>query len=232
MTFRRASSLVTVLAAFLLGAAVPAAAESGTPQAPDRPLRVLCFNIHHGVGTDDRLDLERIARLVEEQDAEVLGLQEVDRHFGARSDFVDQAGWLARRLQMHVVYGANLSFDPLQPDAPRREYGTAWLSRHPIHEWSNTFLPKRETSEQRGLLYAKVTVRGVPVRLYNTHLQHTSATERLAQVAKIRELIGTPDESVILVGDLNATPEAPEILEVTRDLVDTWVEAGVGPGYT
>jgi len=49
---------------------------------------------------------------------------------------------------------------------------------------------------------------------------------------RIRELIGTPRESLVLLGDLNATPDAPEIAEITKDLTDTWLEAGVGPGYT
>ncbi|HEX2416823.1 MAG TPA: endonuclease/exonuclease/phosphatase family protein, partial [Micromonosporaceae bacterium] len=117
-------------------------------------------------------------------------------------------------------------------DSPRREYGTALLTRYPIHQWGNTFLPKEPASEQRGLLYARLTVRGVTLLVYNTHLQHTSGTERMAQVIRIRELIGTPSESLVLLGDLNATPDAPEIAEITKDLTDTWLEAGVGPGYT
>lgn len=232
MRFTKLAGTLLIMVGTVAGVSGPAAALPGTAQSQERELRVMCFNIHHGVGLDGRLDLERIARVAESQSAEVIGLQEVDRHFSARSNFVDQARWLAGRLDMHVVYGANLSYDPLQPDAPRREYGTALLSRYPIHEWSNTFLPKEPTSEQRGLLYARLTVRGVPLRVYNTHLQHTSGTERMAQVIRIRELIGTPGESLVLLGDLNATPEAPEIAEITRDLVDTWLEAGVGPGYT
>ncbi|MGH3663953.1 MAG: endonuclease/exonuclease/phosphatase family protein [Micromonosporaceae bacterium] len=217
----------------LLGLGPAARADTeGVPAAPDRALRVMSFNIHHGAGVDGALDLERVARVIQDHRVQVAGLQEVDRHFGARSDFVDQARWLAERLETHVVYGANLSLDPLEPDAPRREYGTAILSRHPILEWSNTLLPKSPATEQRGLLYARINVRGVPVRTYNTHLEHTSRQERLAQVARIRELVGTPGEPVLLVGDLNATPEAPEIVELTRDLTDTWVEAGVGAGHT
>jgi endonuclease/exonuclease/phosphatase family metal-dependent hydrolase len=81
-------------------------------------------------------------------------------------------------------------------------------------------------------LYARLSVRGVTLLVYNTHLQHTSETERIAQVVRIRELIGTPNESLLLLGDLNATPDAPEIAEITKDLTDTWLEAGVGSGYT
>jgi endonuclease/exonuclease/phosphatase family metal-dependent hydrolase len=97
-----------IVAGIVAGTSSPAVAEPGTGQS--RELRVMCFNIHHGVGLDGRLDLERIARVAESQAAEVVGLQEVDRHFSTRSDFVDQARWLADRLSMHVVFGANLSY--------------------------------------------------------------------------------------------------------------------------
>jgi endonuclease/exonuclease/phosphatase (EEP) superfamily protein YafD len=36
----------------------------------------------------------------------------------------------------------------------------------------------------------------------------------------------------MLVGDLNARPDAPEIKTMTAVLDDTWAEVGVGPGYT
>lgn len=215
---------VTALAGSFVAAADPA--------APDRPIRAMSFNIHHGVGTDGVLDLQRIADLIEAEAADVVGLQEVDRHWSERSDFVDQAAWLARELNMHVVYGANLDRDPFEPDQPRRQYGTAILSAAPILDWDNTFLPRYEGHEQRGLLRARVVVRGVPIQVYNTHLQHNDAAERLEQAEAIKELIGTPDESVVLVGDLNALADAPEITTLLDDLVDSWEQAGIGDGYT
>jgi endonuclease/exonuclease/phosphatase family metal-dependent hydrolase len=226
---------VTVLTAVALTSPTAATATADTPaqpQAPNRPLRVMTFNIHHGAGTDGRLDLQRIAQVVREADVDVVGLQEVDRHFSARSDFVDQASWLARQLNMHVVYGANLDLDPLMPDQPRQQYGTAILSNAPILDWDNTFLPRFGDHEQRGLLHARINVRGVAVHIYNTHLQHNNAAERLAQAQAIKQLVGTPDDSVILLGDLNATPSAPEIRTLVENLVDVWTAAGVGTGYT
>ncbi|WP_203433329.1 endonuclease/exonuclease/phosphatase family protein [Jiangella asiatica] len=222
----------------MAGAVVPAASTdvarsaAGEPSPRDRPLTVMSFNIHHGVGLDGILDLQRVADVIKTEGVDVVGLQEVDRHWGERSDFVDQAAWLASELDMHVVYGANLDLDPLEPGAPRRQYGTAILSERPIREWSNTFLPRYEGHEQRGLLSARINVRGVWVTVYNTHLQHNDANERLEQVAAIQELIGTPDHSVVLLGDLNATPQSPEIQELVDDLVDTWEAAGVGDGDT
>lgn len=212
--------------------ATPLAAAQPDPQAPDRPVVAMSFNIHHGRGVDGNVDLSRIARVVRDSGAEIVGLQEVDRHWSERSDFVDQAGWLARDLRMHVVYGANLDRDPLRPGEPRRQYGTAILSDRPILEWDNTFLPRFANHEQRGLLRAFVNVRGVPVEVYNTHLQHNDAAEREAQTQAIQDLIGTPDNSVVLLGDLNARPNAPEIQTLLETLTDAWIEAGVGDGYT
>jgi endonuclease/exonuclease/phosphatase family metal-dependent hydrolase len=201
-------------------------------QPPDRPLRVATFNIHHGVGLDGLLDLERVARLIEQDKIDVVGLQEVDRHWSERSDFVDQAGWLAERLDMHVSFGANIDRDPETPGDPRRQYGTAILSRYKIRQSENHLLPRPEGGEQRGLLETTIKVRGVPVRVYNTHLQHTSQLERFAQIARIREILAARTEPVVLLGDLNATPESPEIAEINKDLVDAWLEAGEGDGYT
>ncbi len=214
----------------MAGTAQPAS--SADPSPRDRPLTVMSFNIHHGVGTDNLLNLQRVADVIKTEGIDVVGLQEVDRHWGDRSAFVDQAAWLADELDMHVVYGANLDEDPLEPGQPRRQYGTAILSERPIREWDNTYLPKYEGHEQRGLLRARINVRGVWVTVYNTHLQHNDANERVEQAAAIDALIGEPDESVVLMGDLNARPDTPEIQTLVDELVDSWEEAGVGDGYT
>ena len=68
----------------------------------------MTYNIHHGAGYDGVLDLERIAVLIEKSGADVIGLQEVDRHWSERSNWVDQPAWLAKRLKMHYGYAANL----------------------------------------------------------------------------------------------------------------------------
>lgn len=233
----RVRQLLTVFALSSLAATFGAtgavsAAHAGEPPAPDRPLRVMSFNIHHGEGRDGTLDLSRIADVIRDSDAEVVGLQEVDRHWSDRSDFVDQASWLARELNMHVAFGANLDRDPLEPGEPRRQYGNAILTRWPILERDNTYLPRFDGHEQRGLLRARIAVRGVPVQVYSTHLQHNDAAERRAQVRAIRSVIGTPEDSVLLLGDLNATPQAPEVEALVDGLVDAWAAAGIGDGAT
>jgi endonuclease/exonuclease/phosphatase family metal-dependent hydrolase len=226
--------LVTLLTTAIAAttAAAPASPAAARALASERQLRVATFNIHHGVGLDGVLDLARIAATVERTGAEVVGLQEVDRHWSARSNFVDQATWLAQLLNMHLAFGANLDLDPPAPGAPRRQFGTAILSTYRIRATTNTLLPRPLGGEQRGLLEARIKVRGIPVRVFNTHLQHDSQVERLDQVAQIREVLATATESMVLLGDLNATPDTPEIAGLTDRLVDAWVTAGVGDGFT
>jgi endonuclease/exonuclease/phosphatase family metal-dependent hydrolase len=222
----------TLLAGAALLVATAGPAPAAVPQAPDRELSVASYNIHHAAGVDGRLDLERIAGEIERGGAEVIGLQEVDRHWSSRSEFADQAGWLAERLGMHVVYGANLDLDPPAEGQPRRQYGTAVLSEFPILWSRNTLLPRPRGGEQRGLLEAVLNVRGVRVRFANTHLQHNSAEERFAQSQRIAELLGDAVEPTVLVGDLNARPQAPELAPLWPHLEDAWTRGGEGPGNT
>ncbi|MGI5289003.1 endonuclease/exonuclease/phosphatase family protein [Nonomuraea polychroma] len=224
----RAAGVAAVAVLVITGATTTANAVS---DVPDRRIRVATFNIHHARGVDDKLNLERVADVIRTGEADIVGLQEVDRHWSERSEFADQASWLAERLHMHVVYGANLDLDPLTPGAPRRQYGTAILSRYPILDWDNTLLPRYEGHEQRGLLRARIQVRGVPVQVFNTHLQHNDANERLEQVRAIQPLVAR-EEPVVLAGDLNARPDAPEIRALSETLTDAWPRAGQGDGYT
>jgi endonuclease/exonuclease/phosphatase family metal-dependent hydrolase len=209
------------------------------------PLRVASFNIHHGVGLDGRLDLGRTAATIRATGAAVVGLQEVDRHMSVRSGWIDQAAWLADELGMHVVHGPTLDLDP--PDvardpagggAPRRRYGNGVLSAHAIGTWHALALPSGAGTEPRGLVVVVADVGGQPVRVAATHLQVRSRVERLAQAARLVDVLGDsagPDPRrlpTVLMGDMNATPDSPEIALLTTALVDAWTAAGEGPGWT
>ncbi len=227
---RRLSLSLSTIAVCAVLAALPSGAVAAGP--PDREFSVATYNIHHGAGIDGVLDLERIAQEIERGGADVIGLQEVDRNWSERSAFVDQAEWLARRLGMHVAYAAYLDLAPIDPDDPRRQYGTAVLSRFPILSSTNTLLPRPRGGEQRGLLETVVNVRGIRVRVANTHLQHNSAQERLAQTERIVELLADAKEPTVLVGDLNAVATAPELAPLWKNFDDAWVLGGTGPGET
>jgi endonuclease/exonuclease/phosphatase family metal-dependent hydrolase len=162
---------------------------------------------------------------------DVVGLQEVDRHYGDRSGFADQAPWLADALGMHLAFGATLDLDPPAAGRPRRRFGNAVLSRHPIADSDNVLLPRSGGHEQRGLLRAGIDAGPQRWQVYTTHLQPNDPAERLAQARAVAERIGAPDHPLILLGDLNATPGTPEIRALTGGLADAWA-AGRCVGHT
>ena len=105
-------------------------------------LRVLSYNIHHAAGTDGKLDLQRIANVIQSVDPDVISLQEVDR-LARRSGSVDQPSELARLTGMRVCFAENI---PLQGGS----YGNAILTRFPIDSYSHALLPNHAKGEQRG----------------------------------------------------------------------------------
>ncbi len=223
---------VCAVAAFAMGtSAAPAAAAPA-----DTDLRVMSFNIHHGADPDDTLDLERVAGVIEDSGAEVIGLQEVDNHWSSRSDFQDQAALLADRLDMHYVYAANLDRAPAEGQTERRQYGTAILSEYPIlssenHLLTNIDYAERPT-EQRGLLEAVINVRGSHISFYNTHLDHQRSEQRQLQVKEILAIAEESERPAFVVGDLNAVPGAAEINTLLTQFTDVFAALGQDDDYT
>lgn len=209
---------------FIVSLATNAAAngtELGRGQAVD--VKVMSYNIHHAEGVDGVLDLERIAGIIEDAEADIIGLQEVDNHWSDRSDFQDQAKMLAERLGMFYVYAANLDRDPLNEGEHRRQYGTAILSKYPILNSKNYPLTKIGNTEQRGLLEATINVKGNHVHFYNTHLALTSA-ERTVQIQEIIDIAGESKGPKVILGDLNATPESSEMQPMFTNYLDVFAE--------
>lgn len=160
-------------------------------------MKLVTYNIQYGLGADGRYDLARIA--AEVADADVIALQEVDRHW-QRSGCVDAPAVLGSHLpEHHWVYGANLDMDASHRDPEgrlvnrRRQFGTMILARTPIVSSRNHLLPKYGTltqhSIQQGALEAViVTERAGPVRIYSLHLSHLSGATRLPQVQALLEI--------------------------------------------
>lgn len=207
------SSLIIALFGLFIISTSASAEDNGYGEKVD--VKVMSYNIHHGVGIDGVLSLERITDVIRDSGAEIVGLQEVDRFYGARSDFQDQAKRLAELLGYHYIYGANLNLPAAEGQTENRQYGTAILSKYPIIYSENTHLSSFGR-EQRGVLFAKINIRGVHLGVYNTHLA-LSASDRLTQVAEIQELASQYNGPKVIIGDLNALPNSDEVQYLMRE---------------
>lgn len=162
-------------------------------------LRVLSYNIHHAEGVDGKLDLPRIAAVIQSVKPDIVALQEVDQK-ARRTGTVDQPAELARLTQMQVVYGANI---PLQGG----RYGNAVLSRFSLKSSKNHALPNFDRGEQRGVLEVQLKIPGMQpsLLLLATHLDHRRKDrERIASAKAINQLL-TPNSELpaLLAGDMN-----------------------------
>lgn len=187
------------------------------PDQPPIPVRLVTFNTHHGVGADARHDLPRLAKLLASMDADVICLQEVDRHFGPRSEDVDQALLLSRALDMQLAWGP--AIDEERPRG-RRQYGNALLSRLPILISDVHRLPG--SGEPRSALRTMVELDGGALWVTATHLTTRSADERRAQVEALAALHTDSMGTGVLVGDFNTAPDAPELDALRRRFTDAW----------
>jgi endonuclease/exonuclease/phosphatase family metal-dependent hydrolase len=168
-------------------------------------LRVMTYNTHNCSGMDGRVSPRRIARIIRQQSADIIALQEIDLG-RSRSRGEDQATLIAEALGYHVV------FCPTVKHSQTEHYGHALVSRWPIEILKVAELPSAPGSwfpESRGALWARIEVNGVSLNVVTTHLG-LSPRERLAQMKALLgpEWLGPviSTEPVILCGDFNLTP--------------------------
>ena len=161
-------------------------------------LRILSWNLHHGVGEDNKLDLERIAKVISEQKPDLVALQEVDRKCG-RTKGVDQAAELARLTGMQMAFGKAMDFDG-------GAYGQAILSRFPIGDTQVHQLPG--DGEPRIAFEAEVKIEGKPLRMVTVHLDHQQDARRLKQAEALAKSLENHHEMMVMAGDFNDGPES------------------------
>lgn len=209
----------------------PHAGQRGAPSA-DSTIRVVSYNIRHGRGMDMVIDLERLAHVIRETGADIVGLNEVDIET-ERSSGVDQAGTLGELLGMHVVYGPNIEYQG-------GLYGNALLSRYPVERCRNISLAAGGRARW-GLIHAELAVEHAKLHVLVTHLSLEPA-ERAEQLQQILDVVSELSGPVVFMGDFNivaGTDEDPS--RVLRPVLrDTWTEmlarpdqaTDATPGYT
>jgi endonuclease/exonuclease/phosphatase family metal-dependent hydrolase len=240
---RRALAVLVAALLGILGLIVaPPRGGATTPEARQVPLRVLSYNIFHGAGADGVFDLSRTAAAIRDTGADVVGLEEVDQHWGDRSEWTDETAELAAMLGMRSFFAHIYDLPPVTPGQPNRRYGLAILSRYPIVHAENHWITRLSTQDPNpapapapGFPEAVVDVRGALVHVYATHLDfRPDPSVREMQVRDTLAIMAQdgPDAQQVLTGDFNAGPAAPELAPLWEHVTDAWKVAGEGSGLT
>ncbi len=164
------------------------------PAEADGSLMVATYNVHRWVGVDGVRDPGRVARVIRQLGAGIVGLQEVTfpHHEGSR-DFGQKD--LARETGLEVVLGPTLSRE-------NAHFGNVLLVAYPVLEvrHQDLSIPGREP---RGAIDVDLDLGGRTLRVLATHLG-LRAFERHYQVKLLYEILsqGVRD-FVILMGDFN-----------------------------
>jgi endonuclease/exonuclease/phosphatase family metal-dependent hydrolase len=238
----RARALLAAVAAALAAAAVPTAHADAPDGRHMVDVRVAGYNIAAGDGADHVFDVQRQIDALREIDADVISLEEVDVHWGARSDWRDLATEIADGLDMDVFFGPVYSLDPPAAGQPRREFGIALLSRYPILSAENHSITRLSTrtpdpvpEPAPGFPEILVDVDGALIHVYGTHLDYRAdpAVREIQVDDTLRIMAEDHGRRQVLMGDFNARPDAPELAPLWSKLGDSWLLAGnTDPGFT
>lgn len=166
-------------------------------------LRVATYNIHRCRGWDQRVLPSRIARVLEEIEADIVALQEVVNH--RTSEQPGQACYLAKTLGYACRFGQTRTLRG-------RPYGNAVLSRFPIKR-TKAYDLSCEPLEPRACFQVDVELSPRQcLHIFNVHLG-TSHSERKRQARALvsRQILDNPDMRYprVVLGDFNDWMQGP-----------------------
>ena len=184
-------------------------------------VKVLSFNILHGATTKGDFNLDVIAKVIKDADADFVSLQEVDFKTN-RAKKYDLATELGYRVKMASIFGKAMNYDG-------GEYGEGVLSKHTFLSTRNIALPYSKGNEPRAALEITTILKsGDTIAFIGTHLDHLKTdNDRVLQAKKVNEVFSKNKYPTILSGDLNAKPNSTTI----NILEDYWVSSYRKKGY-
>ena len=177
----------------------------------------MTYNIHVGVGMDRKLDLQRIADVINQEHPDLVGLQEVDRGV-KRTQGIDEIAELARLTKMEYAFAHNLDYQGGQ-------YGVAILSRFPILKVDHRKYENTREAERRGMIRAEVNANNRVLSFVTTHLDYQYEDGRVFETQQLLGFLQDLKGPLIVVGDFNEEPNGDAYKLIAAHFRDTWLES-------
>lgn len=201
--------------------------------------------------------LERIGAIIRGLDADVVALQEV-AFYDVDGALYDQPLAIARLTDRRVRYGAVHAYTVVEPVTGRAigsaTWGNALLSREPVRDGFTVGLPVGAdddlvepagrdlplagtrfldapygTREPRCAVGGSTSVAGMDVSVIATHLAYAGGGQRAIQAEAVGRIAAGRREPVVILGDLNAAIESPELRTLAAEFVDAFAAVGIPP---
>ena len=208
---------------------------NASPPSSTRPavqLKVMTFNIQHGIDGTDRYNLQRAIDTIARVRPDIVGLQEVTRnHPSYNCD--DQPARIAAGVQAGTGERWDVAYEQewFTPDVscqatgrgsgPETE-GLVLLTRRSMNSPTMTPLPDSRIG------YGTSVNDAYRLPFAVTHLSNGAAKSatRGQQIDRLLGWLGGFGAPRLLVGDFNASAEAAEMSAVTAAYRDAWADAG------
>jgi endonuclease/exonuclease/phosphatase family metal-dependent hydrolase len=187
------------------------------PPTTGTRLRVLHWNTHHnGVGTDGKLDPDRLMTWVAKINPDVVSMNEVERYTG----WGNFDGPVVLRDLLQKKTGKTWYYKFQTAAGGTNGNGNLILSRFPFNSTATHLL-----TDSRSVVNAAVTVNGRTIDFYSTHLDDASSSVRSTETSEIKSWLGAMAEQKIIAGDFNTQPTTTESSLMKQSFVDSWAQA-------
>lgn len=189
------AALMLLAAPFILGACQ--SKQNQNQEDKGTTLQFMTYNVRNGIGMDEVRNLDRVLKVIQQQQPDVIAVQELDS-VTKRSERTYPLGILAEKTKMHASYAPAIEFQG-------GKYGIGMLSKEKPLNMKYYQLPGRE--EQRALLV-------VEFEKFVYCCTHISLTpdDQLLSLPIINKVVSEYQKPVLIAGDMNATPADPFIL--------------------
>jgi endonuclease/exonuclease/phosphatase family metal-dependent hydrolase len=202
---------------------VTVAAQASAPPPPPiggsgGALRMMTWNVHHGKNKSGQLSVPAQAQFIASQNPHVVALQEVQTW--------DQNQPAMFKAELEKLTGVTwyMQWAPVQPS--QWTEGNVLLSRLPVT--AQSYHQLHATGDwtvllaNRSVAHMTVSVGGVAVHVFSTHLDYANTTYRTAQLLDMMDWTEKFGARRLVGGDFNSVPGTYWINTMMADYYDTW----------
>ena len=206
-------------------------------------LTIVSWNIQYGKGSDQRIDLSRIAETIHKDKLpDVICFQEVSRNYPSISEGADQVKELERFFPDYESFFGAVHDRSAGKGKNRKQFGNLVLSKLSPLQVLHHLLPSPADPKvkfmSRQITELIIPVKTINLRVMSTHLEFFSEIQQMAQINRIREIHNEayyqfhysskdmPDtpfelvrrpEKTIICGDFNFTPYSKPYLSMIAE---------------